>query len=527
MAGSSRRYTLAAFALPFLFLAMSGLARANTIIVNTLDGGSQYKLCTLQDAVTAAETQAPVHGCATGSGDNDTIQFVVAGTIYLSDTLVMTNGAETLSIVGPAAGITIDGQLDFELVDVEDGSTLTLKNLTLTEGSDDQGGALFSGAATVNISGCTFSDNEGGDGGAIFAGGSTVVIINSTFNGNFAEEAGGGIYNDESEVFVTNATFSGNQAPVVIAGAVPAVTESNGACIASHYATTDVKSSIFADSVSGGNCDGVTDEGYNLSDDTTCGFSGTSENSVTNLKLYPLALNGGPTETMALGYGSKAINFIPVASCVDSNDDPVTTDQRGFGRPSPGNPDFCDAGAYEAGSVAPFVIVPGSLRIQIVHGSGYHSDQVNTAFTFTENGAPTCNLETQDALNDGFDLTLYEGECGGDLTGGLSLSLTPFAVNTVNHQSYGTLFQSMPPETVSARMLALPAFEPPACGEWTLYLEVAGLNTNALNLGGTNPFAIVLSTVDGTYSECFNVVNGIVGGQITPPAKTVRRGVRR
>ena len=78
MAGSSRRYTLAAFAVPFLFLAMSGLARANTIIVNTLDGGSQYKLCTLQDAVVAAETQAPVHGCAGGSGDNDTIQFVVA-----------------------------------------------------------------------------------------------------------------------------------------------------------------------------------------------------------------------------------------------------------------------------------------------------------------------------------------------------------------------------------------------------------------------------------------------------------------
>src|SRR5208282_4621053 len=93
-------------------------------------------------------------------------------------------------------------------------------------------------------------------------------------------------------------------------GAVPAgPPESNGACIASHYATTDVKSSIFADSVTGSNCDGVTDEGYNLSDDGTCGFSGTSENSVTNLKLYPLALNGGPTETMALGYGSKAINF--------------------------------------------------------------------------------------------------------------------------------------------------------------------------------------------------------------------------
>src|SRR5271166_6374160 len=220
MAGSSRRYTLAAYAVPFLFLAMSGLARANTIIVNTLEGGSHYGVCTLQDAVAAAETQAPVHGCATGSGDNDTIQFIVGGTIYPSDTLVMNNAAENLTIVGPAPGITINGRFDIELIDVED-STLTLKDLTLTEGSNEGGGALFSGGATVSIAGCTFNDNEAAEGGAIFAGGSVVVIVNSTFTGNFAEEAGGGIYNDESEVSVTNATFSGNQAPVVAAGAVP------------------------------------------------------------------------------------------------------------------------------------------------------------------------------------------------------------------------------------------------------------------------------------------------------------------
>jgi hypothetical protein len=526
MAGSSRRYTLGAFAAPFLFLAMSGLARANTIIVNTLDGGSHYGLCTLQDAVTAAETQAPVHGCATGGGDNDTIQFIVAGTIDTSGTMLMNNASESLTIIGPAAGITINGNLDLGLINVED-STLSLKNLTLTEGSAPAGGALYADASTVSIAGCTFNENLSDEGSAIYADDSDFVIINSTFTNNNAFDAGGGIYNYESEVSVTNSTFSGNEAPVFIAGAVPALTESNGACIASHYATTDVKSSIFADSVSGGNCAGVTDEGYNLSDDATCGFSGTSENSVTNLKLYPLALNGGPTETIKLGYGSKAINFIPIASCVDSNDDAVTSDQRGFGRPSPDNLNFCDAGAYEAGAVAPFVVVPGSLRAQIVHGSGYHSDQVNTAFTFTENGVPTCNLENQDALHDGFDLILYEGVCGGNLTGGLSLSLTPFAVNTVNHQSYGTLFQSMPPETVSVRMLALPTFEPPACGEWTLNLEVAGLNTNSLNLGGSNPFALVLSTVDGTYSECFDVTNAVVGGKITAPSKTVRREVRR
>ncbi len=40
MAGSTRRFTFAAIALPFLFVVMSGLARANDIIVNTTDGES-------------------------------------------------------------------------------------------------------------------------------------------------------------------------------------------------------------------------------------------------------------------------------------------------------------------------------------------------------------------------------------------------------------------------------------------------------------------------------------------------------
>ena len=62
------RSTLAAIALPVLFLAMAGLARANTILVNTLDSGSQSApLCTLEDAVTAANTQSPVNGCPAGT----------------------------------------------------------------------------------------------------------------------------------------------------------------------------------------------------------------------------------------------------------------------------------------------------------------------------------------------------------------------------------------------------------------------------------------------------------------------------
>jgi hypothetical protein len=78
-------------------------------------------------------------------------------------------------------------------------------------------------------------------------------------------------------------------------------------------------------------------------------------------------------------------------------------------------------------------------------------------------------------------------------------------------------------------LVALPTPASPACGEWTLNLEVTGLDTKsyALDLGGTNPFALVLTTTDGDFGGCFDINNAIVGNQIDPPTRTVRRGVRR
>jgi hypothetical protein len=102
-------------------------------------------------------------------------------------------------------------------------------------------------------------------------------------------------------------------------------------------------------------------------------------------------------------------------------------------------------------------------------------------------------------------------------------------VHTVNHESYGTLFQSSPtvpsPETVSARIVQLPT-PGGTCGEWTLNIEVAGLDTAAIGLGGGNPFALVIE--DGDKNEgCFDVTNAIVGSQTPPPPHGVRRRVRR
>ena len=81
----------------------------------------------------------------------------------------------------------------------------------------------------------------------------------------------------------------------------------------------------------------LTDGVYNLDDDGSCKFSGTSF-SDTGAGLDPAGLqyNGGPTETIALESGSAAIDHVTLAS------DCAGSDQRGVAWPIP-----CDIGASE------------------------------------------------------------------------------------------------------------------------------------------------------------------------------------
>jgi hypothetical protein len=93
-------------------------------------------------------------------------------------------------------------------------------------------------------------------------------------------------------------------------------------------------------------------------------------------------------------------------------------------------------------------------------------------------------------------------------------------MHTINGNRYGTFFSSSGPETVSARIVELPTPPAPACGEFTLNLEVTGINSGPL---GNGPFALLLTNQDDQAS-CFNITNAIVGDQ-TPGHG--RRRVRR
>ena len=177
---------------------------------------------------------------------------------------------------------------------------------------------------TLNVSSSTFSGNSAGayygaSGGGIENAGGTLTVSNSTFSGNSAtssdlvESAGGGISNGGT-LTVTNSSFSGN-------------TASQGGGFW-NSGTATFKNTIVANNRPGGNCRGATiiDGGGNLS------YPGTACPGINaNPMLGPLQNNGGPTETMALGPGSAAIDAGNDAICAA---DPVNNlDQRGVTRP--------------------------------------------------------------------------------------------------------------------------------------------------------------------------------------------------
>jgi len=168
MADRSRHFTVAAFAIPLLFLAMSGLARAATFTVtNTNDTGAN----SLRDAITSANAAPTVA---------NTINFSVSGKITLGSALpeIVNTSPGSLTIDGSGQAITVDGASMFQIFNVNLGAALNLRFLTLAHGSvlgneegAGAGGAVFNEGGTLSVTNCTFSDNQS-SGSAVSGNGS-------------------------------------------------------------------------------------------------------------------------------------------------------------------------------------------------------------------------------------------------------------------------------------------------------------------------------------------------------------------
>jgi hypothetical protein len=287
--------------------------------------------------------------------------------------LSLPSGSVT-TINGAGARLTtIDGNNLTRVLSANEGSNVTVNDLTITAGNagagqqpaNDGGGIWVDVAATLALNRSVVAGNQVFFNGAGIWNNGDVVISDSTISGNLSTGArtpgqGGGIFTDfGGDTQLRNVTVSGNTAQ---AGTTPSLGGGiyNGGAlsamnvtIASNFASggsglelasqstapvTLWNTIVSADSgpACGGNVALITGD-HNLDDDASCAFGAAGDKSGVSPLLGSLADNGGPTKTRALSAASPAINGGSAPQC-------RATDQRGVARPQGG---ACDIGAYE------------------------------------------------------------------------------------------------------------------------------------------------------------------------------------
>jgi hypothetical protein len=281
------------------------------------------------------------------------------GTLDVTNSVIISNTAAAFS--GEGGGIYSQG-------------TTTVTNSSIsgnrTIAGDGDGGGITNLNGKLTVANSTISANsvqggQNGTGAGIFTTGSATVT-NSTFSGNASSGDGGGIWNGQGgTATVTNSTFSANRV------------SANGGGIA-NSATMVLANSILANEPSSKNCFNngtLTNSGGNLADDATCG---ATQVTTASLKLAALANNGGPTQTIALGSGSTAINAGISKVC---NAAPVGgMDQRG----APRTADGCDSGAMEVTLPGVSIAVTASAKaVQQLPGTGLISPPIVLTATVT------------------------------------------------------------------------------------------------------------------------------------------------
>jgi hypothetical protein len=317
-----------------------------------------------------------------GAGTLDGQGFTITQTCPDNRVLQITGqtGAMTISNVTITGGQAVFGTFSGNGgggIQVTSSQLVTLENSTLTNNftCEGGGGIELDGDGPFTAMNSTISNNQSLEegGGVVIYSESPMIVTNSTITGNTDASdaggigAGGGLTLTYSDV--TNNTFNPN---LTIAACVAAGSTGTDAHNQAHAAaggdaaninTYGTSLTAFADVVTGPtgatNCDlgtggATTSSGYNFADDTSCGFTDTTDHQVAaaNPMLGALAANGGPTNTLLPQTGSPLIDAIPNAACQTGAASGITTDQRGFTRPEPvgGN---CDIGAVEVQPVAP------------------------------------------------------------------------------------------------------------------------------------------------------------------------------
>ena len=203
---------------------------------------------------------------------------------------------------------------------VAGGATASIVRSTLARNRGEGGGLAVGPGSNASLVASTVARNRAGNGGGVFVGlggGASFTATNSTIANNRASRSGGGVAAATSgTVALRSSTVARNVAntgdtsqqgggvaelstgPLVLRNSIVALNRVAG--------TTGAG----ADCGFPGFAANVQSEGRNLiSDDENCGAAASGGNFVAaNPKLGRLRRNGGPTETIGVKRGSKAID---------------------------------------------------------------------------------------------------------------------------------------------------------------------------------------------------------------------------
>jgi len=464
------------------------------------EGGGIFNngTATISDS-TITGNSAPGGGQGGGIYDN--------GTESITDSTISDNSAPDGG--GQGGGIYDNG------TDTITGSTIS--GNSVPDGSGQGGGIYDAGTDAITestIAGNSVPDGSG-QGGGVYSSGAT-TIYDSTISGNTAFNGqGGGVFNGNNNVLQLLSQAS-QQGALGTGQCLKCQSPSNGVTLAGDIVATP------GGAPAEGECAGgtVTDGGYNVDDDGTCGLSVTSVSDSATIDGYlgPLADNGGPTETIALLPGSliapnPAQAVIPPGFTASGALTPSCSqlDQRGSGRGEP-----CDMGAYA-------LTVPS---ITSAAATTFALDGAGNTFQFTANSAQAVTFAEAGPLPSGVTLTpagLLSGAPGPGTAGTYPVLVTPSVGSFPGDGQSFVLNVLGPPAITSAATVSFSVGEPgkflvTATGIPAPALsEIGGLPGGVTFTDNGNGTATVAGTPEpgtaGTYPTTVVAVNGT-----NPPA---------
>lgn len=241
---------LASIALTLLASLVPGLAAplaAATIAVDTLaDNEAADGLCSLREAIQAANDDLPFLGCPAGE-DHDLVTLDLTGTIAL--TADLPEITRNLTLAGPASGtLTLNGgnHRMLEMNGAPNGKTLRIERLTIRNGLNPAGGGCISiqradrlELVDSRVTGCETPLA----GGAIFGDNAAALSIQrSRIEGNSATQGAGGVYliglgipafagegdSPTATLVIEDSTISDNSVPSEASGGGVAIAWANG-----------------------------------------------------------------------------------------------------------------------------------------------------------------------------------------------------------------------------------------------------------------------------------------------------------